>query len=311
MVERVEINLSEQMKQEIERRGLSNELLSLMKEDFSDPDVQTFLEENKEELPKENIIRGHAKVHEFVTEKENFKNNTSKIAKGYYPKLIVRNKHIDLTYVPTEATKEYQREKEIQSRIHSFHMPKDIARVSLSDLDYSSEREIIIDKAYEFIENYIENPYGFHKGLYLYGSFGIGKTYLMGAMVYELAKLGFESVLVHFPTFAVDMKQAIGDNTVGDKVAAVKDTEILVLDDIGADSMSSWVRDDILGVILQYRMQNEKATFFTSNFSMKELESHLSITQRGEEEPLKAKRIMERVKFLSDEIYMKGPNRRY
>ncbi len=310
-MEIVEINLSEQMKREIERRGLSDELLALMKEDFSDPDVQAFLEENKEELPRKNIIRGHAKVHEFVTEKENFKNNSSKIAKGYYPKLIARNNHIDLTYVPTEETKEYQKEKAIQSRIHSFHMPKDIARISLSDLEYTSEREVIIEKAYEFIENYIKNPHAFHEGMYLYGSFGIGKTYLMGAMVYELAKLGYESVLVHFPTFAVDMKQAIGDNSVGDKVDAVKNTEILILDDIGADSMSSWIRDDILGVILQYRMQNEKATFFTSNFSMKELERHLSITQRGEEEPLKAKRIMERVRFLSEEVYMEGPNRRY
>jgi hypothetical protein len=44
---------------------------------------------------------------------------------------------------------------------------------------------------------------------------------------------------------------------------------------------------------------------------MQELEKHLSINQRGEEEPVKAKRIMERVKYLSREVIVTGPNRRF
>jgi len=84
-----------------------------------------------------------------------------------------------------------------------------------------------------------------------------------------------------------------------------------MLDDIGADSMSSWIRDDVLGVILQYRMQEELPTFFTSNFNMEQLESeHLTTSQRGETEPLKAKRLMERIRLLSEEVSMSGENRR-
>lgn len=116
---------------------------------------------------------------------------------------------------------------------------------------------------------------------------------------------------MHFPSFAVEMKQAIGQNTTGEKLEAVKKAPILMLDDIGADSMSSWIRDDVLGVILQYRMQEQLPTFFSSNFDMKQLgEEHLRMTQRGEDEPLKAQRIMERVRYLSKEIKMIGENRR-
>ena len=43
---------------------------------------------------------------------------------------------------------------------------------------------------------------------------------------------------------------------------------------------------------------------------MLELERDLSVTQRGEEEPLKAKRIMERIRYLTKEIEMTGKNRR-
>ena len=35
-----------------------------------------------------------------------------------------------------------------------------------------------------------------------------------------------------------------------------------MIDDIGAESMTSWIRDDVLSVILQYRMQEQLVTFF-------------------------------------------------
>ncbi len=95
-----------------------------------------------------------------------------------------------------------------------------------------------------------------------------------------------------------------------EKLDAVKRSPILMIDDIGADAMSSWIRDEVFGVILQYRMQEQLPTFFSSNFTMDELEQHLSVTQRGDEEPLKAKRIMERIRYLTKEIEMTGRNRR-
>lgn len=106
------------------------------------------------------------------------------------------------------------------------------------------------------------------------------------------------------------MKQAIGKDQVAEKLDAVKRSPILMIDDIGADAMSSWIRDEVFGVILQYGMQEQLPTFFSSNFTMDELEQHLSVTQRGDEEPLKAKRIMERIRYLTKEIEMTGRNRR-
>src|SRR5699024_8736643 len=128
----------------------------------------------------------------------------------------------------------------------------------------------------------------------------------------ELAENGFPSTIMHFPSFAVEMKQAIGTNSTGEKLEMIKRAPILMLDDIGADSMSSWIRDDVLGVLLQYRMQEQLPTFFSSNFTMDQLEQeHLRITQRGEDEPLKAKRLMERVRYLAEEVRMSGENRRH
>ena len=41
----------------------------------------------------------------------------------------------------------------------------------------------------------------------------------------------------------------------------IKQAEVLILDDIGAEQSTPWVRDEILQVILQYRMQEDLPTF--------------------------------------------------
>ena len=53
-------------------------------------------------------------------------------------------------------------------------------------------------------------------------------------------------------------------------------SEVLILDDIGAEQSTPWVRDEILQVILQYRMQEDLPTFFTSNFDFEDLEKHFA-----------------------------------
>ena len=50
-------------------------------------------------------------------------------------------------------------------------------------------------------------------------------------------------------------------------------------------------------------------TFFTSNLTIEELENHLQITNTSADK-IKARRIVERIKFLSDEVSLVGVNRR-
>ena len=55
---------------------------------------------------------------------------------------------------------------------------------------------------------------------------------------------------------------------------------------------------------------NEKlTTFFTSNFTLEELETHLSLT-KGSEDKVKARRIIERIKQLTDDLELVSVNRR-
>ena len=86
-------------------------------------------------------------------------------------------------------------------------------------------------------------------------------------------------------------------------------SDVLLIDDIGAENNSAWARDEVLGTILQYRMDNDLTTFFTSNFTIEELENVLSETSKGTDE-IKARRIIERIKYLTIEEKLISKNKR-
>ena len=85
--------------------------------------------------------------------------------------------------------------------------------------------------------------------------------------------------------------------------------DILCIDDIGAEKVSEWSRDEVLGTILQTRMNHNLTTFFTSNLNLEELEKHFLITEKSDEK-IKARRIMGRIKQLSVEMELVSENRR-
>ena len=89
----------------------------------------------------------------------------------------------------------------------------------------------------------------------------------------------------------------------------LQNVDLLLIDDIGAESVTVWGRDEILGTILQYRMNNKLTTFFTSNLNIEELETHLSLTKDSEDK-VKSRRIIERIKQLTDDIELVSINRR-
>ena len=150
----------------------------------------------------------------------------------------------------------------------------------------------------------------YHKGLYLSGNFGCGKTYLISAMLNEIAKMGKRVAIIYYPEFLRSLKESFYDNEeYKKKFNMIKKTEYILLDDIGADSVTEWSRDEVLGTILQYRMEEKLPTFFTSNLTIEELEHHLSLTNKDVDQ-VKARRIIERVKQLTENLIMISENKR-
>ncbi|MFV0558501.1 MAG: primosomal protein DnaI [Enterococcus sp.] len=303
-------DVGKNMQAMLNRRNYQTRYQEMMAEVLQDADVKIFLAKHQAQLSTADIEKSYAKLYEFVQEKKKFQeNDPHQIAQGYEPQLTLNHHYVDVTYIPTQALLERKQYEEIKNRIRTIEMPKDIKNATMQSVFNSVEREEALFETMKFIKDYTNAPHEFHKALYLAGDFGVGKTYLLGAMANELAKRGIHSTLVHFPTFSSQIKSAIANNTVNEKLEAVKKAQVLILDDVGAEAITSWTRDEIFGVILQYRMQEQLPTFFTSNLEMRMFEEHLRVTKNADE-PLKAKRLMERVRYLAKEIIMSGENLR-
>lgn len=194
-----------------------------------------------------------------------------------------------------------------QKNLELLEMPKDIKNASFKDMYKDDKARIPIVKYFkEFLDNYDKEDKP--KGIYLNGSFGSGKTYLVAALFNELAKKGVRSVLIYYPEFLRSLKASFNSNY-DEQFSYIKKVPLLLLDDIGAENCSNWSRDEVLGPILQYRMDNHLPTFFTSNLTLDELENSLAMTSSGVDK-VKARRIIERIKQLTTPLELISKNRR-
>lgn len=230
--------------------------------------------------------------------------------KGLYKMAIVENDLIKFVYRKCPFKEKEDSDKAYLKNIYTYKMPKEISEASFRKIYKDDSNRLEAIKALKYFYDHY-NKDKMIKGIYLHGNFGCGKTYLVSALFNELAKKGVQSTIIYFPEFLRSLKASFsGDNDEYNvRFDQVKYAPLLLLDDIGAEKLSDWARDEVLGVILQFRMEENLPTFFTSNLSLGELEMHLSIVKNSVDK-VKARRIIERIKYLSQEVKMISVNRR-
>ena len=279
----------------------------LVQKIMKDPDVAAFIQQ--ESLTPEELNRSISKFNQYITERDKFlRGDTDYIAKGYKPILVMNHGYADVSYEETPELIAAEKEAAIKNRLKLINLPASLRKASLAQVDLDDLGRLpVFEKLLAFVEQY---P-AIRKGLYLYGDFGVGKSFMVAALAHDLSeKRGVSSTLLHYPSFVIDVKNAISDGSVKTLVDEIKLSEVLILDDIGAEQSTAWVRDEILQVILQYRMQEDLPTFFTSNFNFEDLEKHFAKGKQGNDETWEARRVMERIRYLAEETRLEGVNRR-
>lgn len=221
---------------------------------------------------------------------------------AYLPRIA--NETLLFEYKPCKYKKELINKQKYLKNVKYFNTPSDLEAASISDIYKSDKKRFgVITWLLDFLDNYLEDPK--QKGLYLHGNFGCGKTYLIAAILNELANKGIKCAIIFWPEF---LRQAFY-NDFNEKFDYVKNVPVLLIDDIGAENLTAWNRDEILCPLLQYRMENKLTTFFTSNLSISELKQHLSISKSGVDE-VKAGRIIARIEQLTTPLEMISKNLR-
>jgi len=186
--------------------------------------------------------------------------------------------------------------------ITAMYMPKMIYDAEFEDYNTNTSARMGI---YKYMMSFLRLfPMGEKvKGLYIWGEYQKGKTYTLAALANELIKKGYSVVIAYYPDLAREFKSSISSGGLEKLINKIKRADVVMLDDIGGEGKSAWIRDEVLGPILQYRLLDEKPTFFSSNVSLKELGLYM-VDNNQKAEQMKAFRIISRIRSLTEEVKM-------
>ena len=252
-MERISMSLSEKIEKELNKE---------LEKSLQDPDFCALVKRCK--LPKDVTLKNNTKLMDTVDELKNCKTckgitMCKNKLEGHvlYPEYDETLKFI---YMPCKFQKMLEKRK-----IEKEKSINELASARMKDIDINDKNRVGVIK---WLKNFYDNfeKVNTLKGLYLHGSFGSGKTYLIAALLNELEKSKNASIeIVYFPELLRNMKEDF--NLAQDKINYLENIDILLIDDIGAEKVTEWGRDEVLGTILQHRMNNKLTTFFTSSVS--------------------------------------------
>lgn len=257
-----------------------------------------FVREIQAKLPNYNITISN--VNDFdllLTERENCKkcrglSHCQNANQGYC------TAYQDDEFILREC--KYKRDNRLQndkdSLIKTLYLPKSVLNADLEYFDTNCEsRRKVFEYIVKFVSDIKESKEV--KGLYLHGPFSKGKTYTLACIANELRKNNINSLLIYFPDLVVDLKNAMGTSRFEELVNLLKSIDVLMLDDVGSEKMTDWLRDEIIGPIINYRLMEGKPLFMSSNLTPNQYKEHLMLSDK-----IKAERITNRLNSLVRQI---------
>ncbi|MCR4951715.1 MAG: ATP-binding protein [Solobacterium sp.] len=230
--------------------------------------------------------------------------NCGQKKRGYYSSLV----YDGLLHTEFKACK-YMR-SELQQTAHMKNylvsdLGSSLHRVVFKSIDPEQETP-----AYRSVLLAAMNHTDSERGLFIYGTMGVGKTYLAACAANERARKGDKTAFIHYPTFTMRMAAQVNEGEYRTELKRLMYADFLVIDDIGAENCTEWNRDQLLLPLLNYRYENKKTTWFTSNQDEITLKIHFTFSSKGKEEALKAERIIERIRALAEFVPLSGKDRR-
>jgi DNA replication protein DnaC len=131
-----------------------------------------------------------------------------------------------------------------------------------------------LQKAIKAAHAYAERPRGW---LILLGSYGSGKSHLAAAIANYRTGLGDPPLFVMVPDLLDHLRATFSPNsavTFDHRFDEVRTTPLLVLDDLGSQSMSPWVREKLYQII-NYRYNAELPTVITSAEMLEQMDARI------------------------------------
>ena len=162
-----------------------------------------------------------------------------------------------------------QKDQRKQQRIASAAIPTRYLKCRLENFHDRSDPRL--KRARQRMREFVDCWPGADRGFLLMGGCGVGKTHLAVAALLEIIDLDKPGQLL-FSNFQ-DLIQAIHGSFSSDLAPSKSEilepllaADLLVLDELGSQKLTDFVKD-ILYYVINTRYNNEKTTFFTTNYT--------------------------------------------
>lgn len=137
------------------------------------------------------------------------------------------------------------------------------------DLDSYKPNDESQKKAKIYVQRFLEKYPQIDVGLLFLGTCGVGKTHLAVALLKQvIVEKGDGGLFYDFRDLLREIQaswNSVSQTSELDVLGPVLEARILVLDELGANKPTEWVRDTIAHII-NYRYNDKKVTLFTSNY---------------------------------------------
>ena len=221
------------------KNKINNELEKSFNENMKNEDFKKIVD--KLHLPKEKLIKYNSTLEECADTykhclgcKNILECPYQMTGYAYLPKVVDGN--LAFSYQACKYRKKLDSKTEHLKNIYLFEIPNEIKEASIDKIYKNDPNRVeTIEWIYKFINNYKDNKK--QKGLYLYGNFGCGKTYLIASLFNELAKNNVKSAIVYWPEFLRNLKASF-QTDFNEKFEMIKKIDLLLIDDIASTDSS-------------------------------------------------------------------------
>lgn len=264
-------------------------------------DMRDYIKKHPETKNLELLDVDVNKVYNYLIQKEK-----APVKNGYELHLRT-DPYIEVYYQPTKQKQLEEKRARIKNNLKFYDSEIYIQDASIADFDvFNEEREKAVTAAKYFLNQYRRDHY--EKGLFLYGKYATGKSYLLSAIAQSLAEKGITVLFVYMPDLTRSIKQGMNEGNLEERVNKLKQADVLMMDDFGGENMSTWFRDEIVVPVLQYRLAAKLPVFMSSNYSLKDLVENLTLAKDAADRS-KAGRLTQRLQDLM--VYIKLSAKKY
>lgn len=159
-------------------------------------------------------------------------------------------------------------------RLALANLPPRFATKGFRDFEAAGEYRSILGTAQAYAEGFGSDT---REGMILRGGTGSGKTHLSVAILVRVIERGYTGYFCNFPTLLENLRSSYnndGQMTTAELLEPVLTRDLVVIDDLGAETPTAWVLEKLY-LIVNQRYEDAKPLIVTTNHTEGDLQKRL------------------------------------